>query len=186
MKPLQAVAMGLVVVGIHAGTWDLLPDPLGWLLVLHGVRRLPPVTPYRTSQVALGLLALLASVPLWVPAVAANLDDADPSLRWAVNLPQLGFVVVLCLGVADLARTGEDLGAFRTWRTVATFGIACAVLPVLVWGGGLGALEVPSYVLASLTLLAVIVLGFAHAGRPWITPPEKQNGPDPGGVEAVR
>ena len=186
MKPLQAVAMGLVVVGIHAGTWDLLPDPLGWLLVLHGVRRLPPATPYRSSQVALGLLALLVSVPLWVPALAASLDDADPSLRWAVNLPQLGFVVALCLGVADLARTGDDLGAFRTWRTLATLGVACSVLPVLVWGGGLGTLEVPSYILASLTLLAVIVLGFAHAGRAWITTPDTQNGPDPGGVEAAR
>src|SRR5689334_20896418 len=112
--------MGLVIVGLRAGHWDLLPDPLGWLLVLHGLRRLPARIPFRASQLTTAVLALLASVPLWVPTLADRLDDADPSLRWAVNLPQLGFVVVLCLGLGDLARTADDLRAFRTWRTIAT------------------------------------------------------------------
>lgn len=168
MKPLQAVAMGLVIVGIRAGHWDLLPDPLGWLLVLHGLRRLPHAIPYRASQLTTAALALLVSIPLWVPSLADRLDDADPSLRWAANLPELGFLVVLCLGLGDLARTAGDPGPFRTWRTIATLGVACALLPILVWGGGIEGLELPSYVLASLTLLAVICLGFSHAGRPWV------------------
>jgi hypothetical protein len=168
VKPLQAVAMGLVVVGLRAGHWDLLPDPLGWLLVLHGVRRLASGIPWRSSMLTLAALALMASLPLWVPSVAERLDAADPSLRWAVNLPELGFLVVLCLGVSDHARDADDLGAFRTWRTLATLAVVCAVLPILVWGGGLSTLELPSYVLASLTLLAVICLGFAHAGKAWL------------------
>jgi hypothetical protein len=176
--------MGLVVVGIHAGTWDLLPDPLGWLLVLYGVLGLPRDAAYRTGLLSLGGLALVAAGPLWLPTVVARLDDADPSLRWAVNLPQLGFLVLLGWAVAELARRGGDTSAFRTWRTVATFAALCALLPILVWGGGVASLEVPSYVLASLTLLAAIVLAFAHSGRPWaVAPrpatPDDENGPDP-------
>ena len=42
MKPLQSVAMGLVIVVLVAryGEYDALADPLGWLLVLWGVRRM--------------------------------------------------------------------------------------------------------------------------------------------------
>ena len=42
MTPLQRIAMGLVIVVLDTQTpWDLLPDVLGWLLVLAGVTVLP-------------------------------------------------------------------------------------------------------------------------------------------------
>ena len=42
MTPLQRIAMGLVIVVLDTQTpWDLLPDVLGWLLVLAGVADLP-------------------------------------------------------------------------------------------------------------------------------------------------
>lgn len=57
MKPLSSVAMGLVIVVLVArfGGYDALPDPLGWLLVLWGVRRLPdPALLLRLAALAAG------------------------------------------------------------------------------------------------------------------------------------
>jgi hypothetical protein len=43
VKPLQAAAMGLVIVllGPTVHAYDLLPDPVGWILVLIGLTALP-------------------------------------------------------------------------------------------------------------------------------------------------
>ena len=46
-------------------------------------------------------------------------------------------------------------------------GVVVAALPVLVFGAGLDQLEGVSYLAAGTTLLLVIWLLFAHAGRPW-------------------
>lgn len=184
MKPLQAVAMGQVIVLVTArpfhSHWDLLADPLGWLLVLLGVQLLPAELAYRSSLITLSALALLASIPTWLPMVAAPIEDADPSLSWALTLPALGFVFVLGLGLSDRARAEKASSDFRTWRTVATLAVVCAALPVLVFGGGVTRLATLSAGLSGLLLpAAVIVLGFAHSGRPWLVDAETQNGPDP-------
>jgi len=150
MKPLQALALGLVVVGLRAavGGFDLLADPLGWLLVLAG----------------------LVAVPLWVPAVAEALLDADSALAWAANLPQLTATAGIGWALGEAAVADGDTGA-RAWlATAATLVAVAAVLPVLVFGGGLTALEVPTYVAAALSLLLLVVLLFVYAGRPWARP----------------
>ena len=43
MRPLQSIAIGLVIIALRAefGGYDALADPVGWLLVLLGVRSLP-------------------------------------------------------------------------------------------------------------------------------------------------
>lgn len=168
MRALQAIGMGLLVVAIRAGEPDLLPDPLGWLLVLHGVRRLPAGLAGRGWLLLLGGLALLVSVPLWLPATATAILRADPALQWAVNLPQLGFLLLLARVLA--ARAGEhgDRPAKGWWGLVSTTVAVAAVLPVVVFGGGVTELESPALVMATLVLLTVIVLCFSHSGRTWL------------------
>ena len=51
MRPLQSIAIGLVIIALRAefGGYDALVDPVGWLLVLLGVRTLP-VEPERRKS----------------------------------------------------------------------------------------------------------------------------------------
>lgn len=159
--------MGLVVVLVRAGSPDLLPDPLGWALVLLGVRRLPPDLARRTVLLVLAGLALACSVPLWLPALADRVLDADPSLQWAVNLPQLLFVVVLGTVLGERAGASGDGAARGWWFLVVTLTALATVAPVVVFGAGVGALEQPAILLAGTALLTTIVLCFVHAARPW-------------------
>ncbi|MEJ7834049.1 MAG: hypothetical protein WKF79_14115 [Nocardioides sp.] len=169
MKPLQSIAMGLVVVILVAEFrgYDAYVDPLGWLLVLYGLRGLPSETPYRSAMWYVGGLASLVSIPLWVPTVAALVDDADPALGWAANLPKFGFAAVLCLGLVQAAaRAGarKEAGWLRIALTALT---VVMVLPVLVFGAGLSELGEPATLAAQVVLLVLIVLLFTYSGRPW-------------------
>lgn len=167
MKPLQAVGMGLLIVAltdpVHG--FDLLPDPLGWLLALVGLRALP--VPQRGTLVTLGVLALLTSCVLWVPSVPHRLDDVDPSLTWAANLPQLVTTIVLAHALAQAAFLAGDTRARRWLLTARTVLILVTVLPAVVFGGSLHGLVGATYAAASLALLLLIGLLFAYASRPW-------------------
>ena len=96
MRSLATAALGLVVVLVHAeaGGFDLLPDPLGWLLVLLGLHDLRG-HPRHRRLAGLAWLALAVSVVLWWPGVVDDLYDADPALVWAVTLPQLACCALL-------------------------------------------------------------------------------------------
>lgn len=172
MRALQAIGIGLVIVGLRAGEPDLLPDPIGWLLVLAGVRRLPPGLSRRPALLVLALLALAASVPLWVPDLADRILAAEASLHWLFNLPQLGFVLVLASTLGQRADRAGDGSARGWWYGVATGTALAVLLPVAVVGGGVEALETPTLMIASTVLLGAIVLCFVHAGRPWLHAPE--------------
>lgn len=169
MRPLQSVAMGLVIIALAARVhgYDVLADPAGWVLVLAGVRQLPR-RPGRAGTVrALAVLAGLLSVPLWFPAVVAALEDADESLLWAATLPQLAFIAALTAGLARAAAEQED-GAAAAWlRTASTLTVVAAVAPLAVYGGGQRALLVPTLLLATGVLVLVIWLLFSYAARPW-------------------
>jgi hypothetical protein len=162
--------MGLVIVALTAPVhgFDLLPDPLGWLLALTGLRAL--ALPQRRTLVGLGVLALVTSCALWVPSVPAHLDDVDPSLTWAANLPQLVTTVVLAHALAQQALLAEDPGARRWLLTARAVLVAVTLLPAVVFGGGLDHLVGATYAAASLALLLLIVLLFAYASRPWAAP----------------
>jgi len=170
MRPLQSIAMGLVIVALSAplaGGYDALPDPLGWLLVILGVRGLPPDLPRRDTVFTLAWLATAASVPLWFPGVSDAAYATHPSLGWALNLPQLGFAALLCHSLAACAVAAEDRKA-GSWLRLAMAGfVAAAVLPVVVFGAGVASLEVAAYVGATLVLITLILLLFAYSARPW-------------------
>lgn len=167
MKPLQAVAMGLVIVALAARVngFDLLADPLGWLLVLYGVRRLPPL-PWGGTVPFLCGVALVASVVLWFPRVTDALADTDASLEWAASLPQIAAVTATCAALARLAEHAADRRA-RAWlRTATTLAVLTAVVPVVVLAAEPGAAGL-MLALGLLTIVLVIVLLFRYAARPW-------------------
>jgi hypothetical protein len=168
--------MGLVIVALTARFhgYDALPDPLGWLLVVSGTAALTrdadPPSSQRGTLLTLAWLAAAVSVALWFPAVTDGLYDADESLGWAANLPQVAYTAVLCHALLERADAADDHRAARRLSLMRTVVIVVGLLPVLVFGAGLESLELTSYLLASLAMLALIWLLFAYASRPWATP----------------
>lgn len=171
VNPLAGIALGILVVALRAvtpGGYDLFPDPLGWVLVLVATVRLPIAR--RAPLLAAAALALAVAAPLWLPSYADRVADADPALRWTLELPQLAYVVLLTRAVAGLATTAEDTPARRWWTGASLLALVVALLPVLVDGGGQQDLAPWAELLAELLLLLVVVLGLRHARRPWIEP----------------
>ncbi|GAA1124972.1 hypothetical protein [Nocardioides aquiterrae] len=175
MKPLQSIAMGFVIIAISARShgYDLLPDPVGWLLVLQGLGALPDPLPHRPTLRTLGFVALLMSIVLWFPALADGLENTDESLLWAANLPQLAFVALLCRALAELA----DGSAARWLTTASTLTVVAALLPVVVLGAGASGLLAVMVVGSAAVLVLVIVLLFRYAARPWAGPQVDQTTP---------
>ena len=168
MKPLQSVAMGLVIIVLSAriGGYDALPDPVGWVLILIGARHLDlPVR--RDAVLSLGALAAAVSVVLWFPSLTESLYDTDDSLGWAANLPQIAFEALLCHVLVIAAANALDLRAARWLGLVRTVVIVVGLLPVLVFGAGFESLEVTSYLAAGASALLLIWLLFTYANRPW-------------------
>jgi hypothetical protein len=167
VKPLQAIGMGLVIVAltVRAGGVDLLPDPLGWALVLHGAVRVGRL-PRRSAVTGTLAAALAVAVVLWLPGVDAWLADRDDSLLWAASLPQVAALAVLTGSLATGAGTAGDAGAARWLGAVRTLVVVTGVLPVLVLAAGTASIAVMLLV-GLLALLLTIVLAFGFAGREW-------------------
>ena len=169
MKPLQSVAMGLVIVALSArfGGYDALADPAGWVLVLLGVSRLPAGLPQRGTLLGLAAVAGVVAAVVWSPSVTAAMYDADASLAWAANLPQIAFSALLCQVLYGRALDADDPGPARWLATTRTALVVVGLLPVLVFGAHESRLEVPSYLAAGAVALLLIWLLFAYAARPW-------------------
>lgn len=176
MKPLHAVALGLVIIAVYnkVGDYDLLPDPAGWALVLVGLKVLGDrfgALPYRGLLWTLGLLALAASSVLFVPSAREWFEDADPALGWAIDIPSLGFCGALCYALAPGARAVKEIGA-AAWLQWTAIGFGISILaPVIVIGGDVEALRDPAGVVTGLAQLSLFVLCFAYASREWAGAP---------------
>ncbi len=170
--------MGVVFLVLYArlGGYDLYPDPLGWLLVLYGLRGLPDRLPHREILWTLAILATLVSIPLWTGPVSNGLADADPALAWASELPRLGFIGVLCWALSAAAREAGNGRESARLQMVVTGATLSAVLPVLVFGAGWTSLTGIAELAALGTLIALIVLCFSYSGRDWAgaPPPTEQ------------
>ncbi|RYP83811.1 hypothetical protein EKO23_18095 [Nocardioides guangzhouensis] len=168
MTPLQRIAMGLVVVVLDTvGGYDLLPDPLGWLLVLWGVAALPGTE--RGAPRAAAVVAGLVSVAGYPPAVHDRVADAEPALRWALDLPDLVFVLVLARGLHRLARPTDPRTAGRM-RGIATASAALAVAPVLLFAGGADELLPWATLAVQLLWLWLVWNLFAAHAQNWVSP----------------
>lgn len=171
VKPLQSIAMGYVVIALYArfGSYDLLADPLGWVLVLLGVRRLPVTIDTRVLTV-LGGLAFAVSIPIWIPEVVEALGREDPSLAWAADLPAFAFTAMLLHLLGQTALAARDRGAGRSLRLLMVATVVVALLPVLIFGAGWSDLTATASALAELLQLVTIVALFVFASRGWALP----------------
>lgn len=160
--------MGYVVIALFArqGGYDLLADPLGWLLVLLGVSRLPdPVD--RAALLYAGTLALLVSIPLWVPTVLKAIASEDDSLAWAADLPALVFAALLFRQLGRAALAAGDATASTVLQGLVTLVVLVALLPVLVFGAGFSGLEDLAGGSGQLLNVVSVAVLFAYSGREW-------------------
>jgi len=169
VKPLQAVAMGLVIVVLTAsvGGYDVLPDPVGWVLVLIGLAQLP--VHQRATLQTLASVSLVVSVAVWFPGVRDALNVTDESLAWAAGIPEVLTAIVLAHACAQAAGSAGDSDARRWLLTARTLFVVVLLLPPVVLGGGLDRLDAVAAGVGSLSLLLMVVLLFRYAGRPWAT-----------------
>ena len=177
MTPLQRVALGLVVVVVDTlGGFDLLPDVLGWALVLWGLAGLPGD---RAGLRYAAVVAAVTSVVLYPPAVHDRLTDAVPSLQWAASLPDLVFALLLARALLRLAQPGDqpaghpgdqpgDRRLAARMRLLVTVISVLAVAPVLVFAGGAEDLLPAATLLVQLMWVWLIWNLFAFHARPWL------------------
>lgn len=179
MKPLQPIGLGVVwlVLATPQESVDWFADPVGWLLVLlgmRGLRSVPGLDRYRPTLWIVALVALAVSVAVWMPAGADWLSDAEPAVGWAADLPRFGFFAVLCHALIPAARESDDPRRITAagWLRTAEIGLVAVMLaPVLVFGAGWDALEGWTGLAAQVLMLLLMVLCFVYASRPWAGAP---------------
>jgi hypothetical protein len=187
MSPLQKIAMGLVIVLVPANfphdphpAWafyDAIPDPVGWLLVLSGVRGLRG----HLDVDVVGWLAWVSfalSVPLWFPQVNHLLvpeynDTIDVSFQWFLFLPQTVFSLLLARAIGRQAELQEPRDRFVAGRYgVLTWAFAVlVVLPAIAYGGGVDGLVTPTLVGIGLVDVVFIYYLFRVHRREWLGGP---------------
>ena len=170
-KPLQPIALGLFIVwfSVSVNGFDLLANPIGWLIVIGAATAIPASAATPRLRWALGL-ALTVSLPLAVPVWAEAVDDADPSLGWAVSLPQAVAIVLLVQVLLELARRAGDQRATSALAFTRTALVVLAVLPVVVLGAGFEGWAGAAGVITGLSVFAVLVQLVYYADRPWARP----------------
>lgn len=177
MKPLQAIALGLVLLALgptdaDPGTFDPLPDPLGWVLVLIGLYGLRGALDDRRLPVLrfLGVLALGLSIALVVPDVARWFAD-DPSLGWSADIPRFGFLALLCHELSQSALKAKHTAGASTFSMSALILIFVLAAPPLAFGAGWEAIGPAGETAAQVVQIALVVLCFVFAGREWAGAP---------------
>ncbi|GIO87342.1 hypothetical protein J25TS5_42740 [Paenibacillus faecis] len=130
-----AFGMLLVLLDLHAPI-DVLPDPLGYLLIFYELTTLRrKEVLFRWGCYAAGLLVVISAVTFFRPfyfkeSVSGLLLDADPLLDHASGLLQLVLFYSLCLGTRELAllRGRSDLASSLRFRWRLYFGSTAAYL----------------------------------------------------------
>jgi hypothetical protein len=170
-QPLLLVALAYVPLQVRAEFhgFDALADPVGWLLIAMACGVLPADVPRRRVIVPVALLATVTSIALWPAAWNDRVLDLDPALLWAISLPGLAWSILFCLAIAYVAH--RDLMASLLWKYLAGGFVATAVLPIIVLGGEVHALEGSYAAVSTLAQLALFVLALVHAWRPWAMVP---------------
>ena len=155
--------MGLLIVFLQAGFHgvDALADPLGWVLVLAGVVPLRDRLPHGDVALWLASLALVVSVPLFVPAVRSQLSASG---QWGASVPQTAFCLVLAGALATVCERAGDRRA-RWFRVLRTGFAVLLAGPVLLYGGHVDSLAVPLAVVSVAADVALVWFTFAVSRR---------------------
>ena len=168
MTTLQNIAMGLVITLVDTDVrgFDAIPDLLGWVLVVLGLRGLRDRLPTAT----LLSLAVLAGVVSLALVHRSTLEALPASTGWLLSLAQIAFSFLLCREVAELvaprygaertalSRAGEPLA--RRFRLLSGAFVVAAVGPVLLYGGGVTWLLTPLAVLTVASNVYLVYLLF--------------------------
>jgi hypothetical protein len=187
MSPLQRIAIGLVIVLVPANfphdphpAWefyDALPDPVGWLLVLSGIRALRGHLDVDVLT-WLGWVAFAVSVPLWFPQLNHQLvpeynDSIEISFQWFLALPQTVFSLVLARTIGRQAELQDPRDRFVAGRYgVLTWGFATLlVLPVIAYGGGVDSLVNPTLIAIGVVNVVFVYYLFRVHRRTWLGGP---------------
>ncbi|HSX67362.1 hypothetical protein [Nocardioides sp.] len=176
VRPLLLIGLGLVinVLSPRVDGWDVLPDWIGWVLILIGTWVFGRKLPSGGLMLGAARLALVVAVAQWPPAwqvidpvtaASEEVSASEASLLWALSLPALGWMVLYCLAVAGVSST--EAGTSFWWKYLAAMNAGAAVLPILVYGADMKGLEGLLGVLILLGLLGATVFSFLHSGRDW-------------------
>jgi len=130
-RPWRAIAWGMLVllVDIRLVAFDIVPDALGFLLVIRGLAALPPNrVPKALALSGLGSAALLSLI-----AWAGGYADGPP---WEPTVPDIGYFlsmaagaahVVMAYGLLELLAASVDpdrralkAGIYRLWHWYLT------------------------------------------------------------------
>ncbi|HET6154535.1 MAG TPA: hypothetical protein VFE15_16440 [Marmoricola sp.] len=188
MSPLQRIAMGLVIVLLPADfrigghTYDLLIDPVGWLMVLAGVRALRTHLDLDVCY-WLAWVAFAVSVPLWFPQIVEHLPQVDPSkaglllqhahkhdkvtepsVLWAFSLPQqvFGLLLARTIGQAAISQEPRDVPVAGRYGVLQWAFVATILLPPIAFGG-----DVPGLVRTTLIGIGAISVVFIYQLFRW-------------------
>lgn len=180
VSPLQRIAMGLVLIFGSAQfpaephpAWehyDALPDPIGWVLVLLGVRALARSRPHFDVVGWPAWTAAAVSVPLWFPQLTHRLSDPG---SWALSLPQLVFCFLLARSIAEQAEAQRPADTYVSKRfglLMWAFAVA-AVLPPIAIGGGVAALDTTTVAVNYVIDIAFVYYLFRVHRREWLGGP---------------
>ncbi|HET8604303.1 MAG TPA: hypothetical protein VFM09_10270 [Marmoricola sp.] len=175
MTPLQRIALGLVIVvgsatwPAHAApawrTWDLLPDPVGWVLVVWGLVALRRLHAEFGLPLGLAVLAGLVSVPLWFPQLRMHLDASG---SWAASLPQVACCLFLARAVAatGAAQRPPDRYLVQRFGLLGWGFLVVALLPAVVLGARVESLSGATVAFSMLANVVLIWSLFAAHRRP--------------------
>jgi hypothetical protein len=170
MTPLQMVAFGLILVLLDtASDYDLLPDFVGWLLVLFGLSRFP--SPSRSTLITTAAIAGLVSIALWPPQSRDALADRDDSLVWAALLPEMIFGFLLCRAIMTLAQEHKDSAASARFGLLQWLFVVTVTIPVLANAAESDQLLFYADIGLALSWGWLIWSLFSHNSRPYAKPP---------------
>ncbi len=151
-------------------TYDALPDPLGWLLVLSGTFALAKADDTFASSRWLAGLAAAVSVPMWFPQVNHRLGASG---EWFASLPQIAFCLILAreIGLTAARQSPPDGYVAKRFGLLVWGFLLLGVLPVLALGAGLEQLRNPTELVAWLVNVAFIYVLFRVHRREWLGGP---------------
>ena len=167
MTPLGAVVAGLLIVlfDLRVSGFDLLLDPVGWLVVVGGLRRLPLSGPWsRRVQVAAIASGVLSPVDIVHPVGRGGADVTPAGLQGIVQegygIVVTVMLVLLALALRDAARTADDARAATVFQRFATLLAVLAVAVTLLGWAVVAVVDrplLPAFALLALGLLDLVV-----------------------------
>ncbi len=123
MRPLTQAALGLALVlaDLRVGSLDVLPDPVGWVLVLVGLWPLRS----RHTGLVVAVVAGVVMVPVSVPSVFVDPADVGALLDLADLLVEAVFFFALLTAVRALTYDGSTR---RTASIIRAIDVAWSLL----------------------------------------------------------